>query len=97
MSFTGKDDGDVEEEADEVVTDVIEEVELAKINLELEEREQKLIVGDMRKLSCFYDASGDSCLEKEGDLWMIACGRPMLVRYHLIIYISLLSNLAKFF
>ncbi|XP_028802142.1 protein SABRE [Neltuma alba] len=80
LSFSGKDDEDVEEETDEVIPDGIEEVELAKINLEQKEREQKLILGDIRKLSFSCDASGDSCPEKEGELWMIACGRPVLVQ-----------------
>ncbi|KAK4274188.1 hypothetical protein QN277_017454 [Acacia crassicarpa] len=80
MSFSSKDDEDVEEEADEVVPDGIEEVEFAKINLEQKEREQNLVLGDIRKLSCSCDASGDSCPEREGELWMIACGRPMLVQ-----------------
>lgn len=83
MSFSSKDDEDVEEEADEVVPDGIEEVEFAKINLEQKEREQNLVLGDIRKLSCSCDASGDSCPEREGELWMIACGRPMLVIYRL--------------
>ena len=41
LSFPVEDDEDVEEEADEVVPDGVEEVELAKINLEKREREQR--------------------------------------------------------
>ncbi|KAL5559945.1 hypothetical protein UlMin_036156 [Ulmus minor] len=80
LSFPAEDDEDVEEEADEVVPDGVEEVELAKINLEQKERDQKLILDDIRKLSLRCDSSGDLCPEKEGDLWMIAGARPMLVQ-----------------
>ncbi|KAF7817045.1 protein SABRE isoform X1 [Senna tora] len=80
LSFSGNDDEDVEEEIDEVVPDGIEEVELAKISLEQKEREHKLILEDIRQLSFFCDTSADPCPEKEGDLWMIAGGRPMLVQ-----------------
>ena len=79
LSFPAEDDEDVEEEADEVVPDGVEEVELAKINLEQKERDQKLILDDIRKLSLRCDSLGDLCPEKEGDLWMIAGARPMLV------------------
>lgn len=80
LSFPAEDDDDVEEEADEVVPDGVEEVELAKINLEKKEREQKLLLDDIRKLSLWCDPSGDLHLEKESDLWMITGGRSMLVR-----------------
>lgn len=80
LSFPAEDDDDVEEEADEVVPDGVEEVELAKINLEKKEREQKLLLDDIRKLSLWCVPSGDLHPEKESDLWMITGGRSMLVR-----------------
>ncbi|THG07272.1 hypothetical protein TEA_001862 [Camellia sinensis var. sinensis] len=73
-----EDDEDIEEEADEVVPYGVEEVELARIKLEQKEREQKLLLDDIRKLSSYGDTSGDICLEKEGDLWMITGGRSTL-------------------
>ncbi|KAF7139251.1 hypothetical protein RHSIM_Rhsim07G0212900 [Rhododendron simsii] len=79
LSYPAEDDEDVEEEADEVVPDGVEEVELARIKLEHKEREQKLVLDDIRKLSTYVDPSGDVCLEKEGDLWMITGGRSALV------------------
>lgn len=63
-----------------MVPDGVEEVELARVNLELKEREQKLILDDIRKLSIWCEASGDQYPEKEGDLWMITSGRSPLVR-----------------
>lgn len=63
-----------------MVPDGVEEVELAKVYLEQKEREQKLILNDIRKLSLWCENSGDLYPEKEGDLWMIAGARPMLVR-----------------
>ncbi|GMY06946.1 protein SABRE isoform X1, partial [Fagus crenata] len=80
LSFPTEDDDDVEEEADEVVPDGVEEVELAKINLEQTEREQKLLLDDIRKLSLRCDTSSDHYPEKEADLWMITGGRSALVR-----------------
>lgn len=76
----------MEEEADEVVPDGVEEVELARINLEQKEREQKLILHDIRKLSLSCDTSGDLCQEKEGDLWIVASGKSTLVRKKLLSY-----------
>ncbi|CAB4267323.1 unnamed protein product [Prunus armeniaca] len=80
LSLPAEDDEDVEEEADEVVPDGVEEVELAKVDLEQKEREQKLILGDIRKLSLRCDTTGDLYPEKEGDLWMINCTRSTLVQ-----------------
>lgn len=73
-------DEDVEEEADEVVPDGEEEVELAKINLEQREWEQKLLIDDIRKLSHNCETSGDLHREKEGDLWMVNGGKTVLVQ-----------------
>ena len=64
-----------------MVPDGVEEVELARINLERKEREQKLLLEDIRKLSLCSDTSGDLLPEKEGDLWMTTEGRSKLVRY----------------
>lgn len=75
-----EDDDDVEEEADEMVPDGVEEVELAKINLEKTEQEQKLLLDDIRKLSISCSTSSDLYPEKEADLWMITGGRSTLVR-----------------
>lgn len=80
LTYSTEDDEDVEEEADEVVPDGIEEVELAKINLEQKERVQNLILGDMKNLPLLSDTSSDPQPETEMELWMITCGRPMLVQ-----------------
>ncbi|KAI4337581.1 hypothetical protein L6164_015978 [Bauhinia variegata] len=80
LSFPAEDDEDVEEEADEVVPDGVEEVELAKVNLEQKEREQKLLLDDIRKLSLSVDTCGDVYPEKDSELWMIAGGRSMLIQ-----------------
>jgi hypothetical protein len=55
-------------------------VELAKINVEKKEREQNLLLDDMKKLSCWCDPSKDLHPEKEPELWMIEGGIAMLVR-----------------
>ncbi|KAK6130754.1 hypothetical protein DH2020_035512 [Rehmannia glutinosa] len=78
LSYSAEDDEDVEEEADEVVPDGVEEVELAKVNLEQKERVQKLILDDIRKLSLRDGISGDPHPETETDLWMVTSGRPTL-------------------
>ncbi|RDX71635.1 Protein SABRE, partial [Mucuna pruriens] len=74
----GEDDEEVEVEADAVVPDGIEEVELEKINVEKKEREQNLILRDIRKLSLWHDLSKDPQAEKEADLWMIDSGIAMM-------------------
>lgn len=92
-----EEDEDVGEEADEVVPDGVEEVELAKIVLEKKEREQKLLLQDIRILSVYGDAIGDGCLEHEANLWMITCGRPALVSFGLSSNtLSLFTNLLGF-
>ncbi|KAM3342335.1 hypothetical protein P3S68_027301 [Capsicum galapagoense] len=80
LSYPAGDDEDVEEEADEVVPDGVEEVELARVNLEQKERLQKLIQDDIRKLSLYNDASADRNSVKEDDLWIISGGRSILVQ-----------------
>ncbi|XP_010553676.1 PREDICTED: protein SABRE [Tarenaya hassleriana] len=80
LQYPTEDDEDVGEEADEVVPDGVEEVELAKINLEEKERERKLLLHDIRKLSHSFDTSEDPQMDREGNLWMISGGRSMLVQ-----------------
>lgn len=63
----------------------MEEVELARIDLEQKERVQKLILDDIRKLSLYGDASGDVHPDKEDYLWMIIGGRTTLVSGELIV------------
>ncbi|CAH1443357.1 unnamed protein product [Lactuca virosa] len=77
---SAEDDEDMEEEADEVVPDGVEEVEIERVNLEHKERARSLLFDDIRKLSVLPDASGDVSSEKEGNLWMITCGRSTLVQ-----------------
>lgn len=78
MTYPVDDDENGEEEADQVVPYGVEEVELAKIKVEEREREQILLLDDIRKLSHYCD-TGDSYRE-EGDLWMITSGKSALVR-----------------
>ncbi|CAH8392543.1 unnamed protein product [Eruca vesicaria subsp. sativa] len=74
-------DEDVEEEADEVVPYGVEEVELAKINLEEKERARKLLLDDTRKLSHHCsDSMDDAHMEREGELWMISTRKSALVQ-----------------
>ncbi|KAL9272149.1 SABRE-like protein [Drosera capensis] len=80
LSLPSEDDEDIEEEADEVVPDGVEEVELAKINLEHKERELKLLLGDLSKLSVLCDDSGDHGAANETDLWMVTDGQSALVQ-----------------
>jgi hypothetical protein len=75
-----EDDEDVEEEADEVVPDGVEEVELARIGLEQKERVLNMLLDDIRKLSAGLDISVENLPEKEGDLYMISGGRLILVQ-----------------
>ncbi|XP_010276667.1 PREDICTED: protein SABRE-like isoform X1 [Nelumbo nucifera] len=83
ISYLADDDEDTEEEADEVVPDGVEEVELAKIELEQKERERNLLFDDIRRLSACSDASGNTGFspEKEENLWMLTCGRSTLVQF----------------
>ncbi|KNA17373.1 hypothetical protein SOVF_080580 [Spinacia oleracea] len=80
LTFPSEDDDDVEEEADEVVPDGVEEVELARIKLEHKERDQKMLLDDIVKLSLGNDTSGKLVPEKEGELWMISGGKSTLVQ-----------------
>lgn len=78
LSYPADDDEDVGEEADEVVPDGVEEVELSRVKLEQKERAVNLLLDDIRKLSLGNDTSID--LEKEDNLWMITGGRSTLVQ-----------------
>ncbi|WJX63369.1 hypothetical protein P8452_48262 [Trifolium repens] len=80
LALSVEDDENVEEEADEVVPDGVEEVELAKIDVEKKEREQNLLLDDIKKLSFWCDPSKDLHPEKEPELWMIDGGIAMLVQ-----------------
>ncbi|KAK8943364.1 hypothetical protein KSP40_PGU018540 [Platanthera guangdongensis] len=82
LSYPTDDDDDVEEEADEVVPDGVEEVELARIQLEQKERERKLLLDDIRTLSISNDDGSNLNLftDSESDLWMVSCGKLRLVR-----------------
>ncbi|KAK1276900.1 hypothetical protein QJS04_geneDACA005745 [Acorus gramineus] len=82
LTYPAEDDEDIEEEADEVVPDGVEEVELARIKLEQRDRERKLLLDDIRTLSVSSDLSGNlsSCAEKDSDLWMITDGKSTLVQ-----------------
>lgn len=63
-----------------MVPDGVEEVVIAKINLEQREWDQKLLIDDIRKLSDDCETSGDLHREKEGELWMVNGGKTDLVR-----------------
>jgi len=84
LSYPTDDDEDIEEEADEVVPDGVEEVELARISIEQRERERKLVLDDIRTLSFTNDIPGEStCPENDGELWMITGGKSTLVGFSL--------------
>lgn len=78
LKLSGEEDDEVEEEIDEVVPDGIEEVELAKIELEKKERDRMLLLDDIRRLTQSESNSGN--INLESDFWMITGGRPVLVR-----------------
>ncbi|KAJ3674692.1 hypothetical protein LUZ60_005308 [Juncus effusus] len=83
LLYPSEDDEDVEEEADEVVPDGVEEVELARIHVERVERERKLLLDDIRTLSESQPGGGQCGLELEGEgnsLWMVIGGKMILVQ-----------------
>lgn len=84
LSYPTDEEDDVEEEADEVVPDGVEEVELAKVDLEHKERMKRLILDDIRDLSRHADIPGDPHAENEMELWMITCAKSTLVSSELI-------------
>ncbi|KAF8733896.1 hypothetical protein HU200_014751 [Digitaria exilis] len=75
------DDEDIEQETDEVVPDGVEEVELAKINLEQMDREMKLVLDDIRCLTGCGDNGTDYCysLDKGDCSWIISTTKTSLV------------------
>lgn len=95
LSYASDDDEDVSEEADEVVPDGVEEVELARISLEQAERERKLLLDDIRTLSFSGGSRGQLNLlpDKPGGLWMISHGKSTLVRLKLQCIIIVFSCL----
>lgn len=81
LSYYADNDEDTEEEADEVVPDGVEEVELARINLEQTERKRQLLLDDIRNLAIGNNSSEDlSSPEKDANLWMVGGGRATLVQ-----------------
>lgn len=65
-----------------MVPDGVQEVELAKINLEQKDRERKLLLDDIRSLTGNWDKGTDQfhSVEKGDCLWMINCGKTSLVK-----------------
>lgn len=85
---TENDDDDVGEEADEVVPEGVEEVELARVNLEHKEQQHRLLLSDIRKLSVIEDLCTEHNMKNETDLWMVNGGRTELVRFKAYSYAS---------
>lgn len=71
-----------------MVPDGVEEVELARLELEQKERVRKIILEDIRKLSLLGDACGDAHPDTEDDLWMIVGGRAVLVSIEVSVVFS---------
>lgn len=69
----------MEEEAYEVVSAGIEEVELERVKLEQKERTQNLLYEDIRNLSLPSDTVVDVPSEKEEDILIVITTRPILV------------------
>ncbi|CAI0545806.1 unnamed protein product [Linum tenue] len=80
LSLPTEDEEDMEEEADEVVPDGVEEVELARIDFERAEQVLKVFFDDIRSLSVDCGTSPDSSARTEDDFWMISGGRSALVQ-----------------
>ncbi|KAM0840220.1 hypothetical protein ACQ4PT_059829 [Festuca glaucescens] len=76
------DDNDIAEESDAVVPDGVEEVELAKIHVEVKERERKILFDDIRILCTGSEVSGDpSQSPKSDDATSVVTGsKSMLVK-----------------
>jgi len=75
------DDDDIEEASDAVVPDGVEEVELAKIGVELKERARKLLLDDIRALSTGVESSHDQSPSPKADdaTWIVTGSRLILV------------------
>ncbi|WVZ56949.1 hypothetical protein U9M48_007409 [Paspalum notatum var. saurae] len=76
------DDDDIEEASDAVVPDGVEEVELAKIGVEVKERARKLLLDDIRALSTGGESSHDQSQSPKADdtAWIVTGSRLMLVK-----------------
>ncbi|KAL6649941.1 hypothetical protein ACP70R_014165 [Stipagrostis hirtigluma subsp. patula] len=76
------DDDDTEEASDAVVPDGVEEVELAKIGVEIKERARKILLDDIRALSTSGEASRDQSQSPKADnaTWIVTGSRLMLVK-----------------
>ena len=74
------DDDDIEEASDAVVPDGVEEVELAKIGVEVKERARKLLLDDIRALSTCGESSHDQSQSPKADdaAWIVTGSRLML-------------------
>ncbi|XP_015690856.2 protein ABERRANT POLLEN TRANSMISSION 1-like isoform X2 [Oryza brachyantha] len=77
------DDDDIGEESDAVVPDGVEEVELAKIDVEIKERERKILLDDIRTLSVGNEISADETqTPKSNDAtWIVTGSRASLVKF----------------
>lgn len=76
------DDGDIAEESDAVVPDGVEEVELAKIDVEVKERERKILLDDIRILSTGSEVSSEPSQSPKSDdaTSMVTGPKSMLVK-----------------
>ncbi|WOK92495.1 protein SABRE-like isoform X1 [Canna indica] len=75
------DNEDVEDEANQLVPEGVEEVDLAKINIEQKRREHKLLLSDIKTLEVTTDVSDGNDLSLENfDLWMVTGGRSTLIQ-----------------
>uniref|UniRef100_A0A0E0NV49 FMP27/BLTP2/Hobbit GFWDK motif-containing RBG unit domain-containing protein n=1 Tax=Oryza rufipogon TaxID=4529 RepID=A0A0E0NV49_ORYRU len=76
------DDDDTGEESDAVVPDGVEEVELAKIDVEIKEREWKILLDDIRTLSVGSEISADETQTPKSDdaTWIVTGSRASLVK-----------------
>ncbi|CAI0464012.1 unnamed protein product [Linum tenue] len=80
LSLPTEDEEDMDEEADAVVPDGVEEVELARIDFERAEQVLKVLFDDIRSLSLHCGTSPDSSARTEDDFWMITGERSALVQ-----------------
>lgn len=80
LSLSAEDGEDVEEEADAVVPDGVEEVELERVNLEQKERMLTLLLDDIIKLSLCSNGTVNQDSEKDDNLWIVTGGTAALVR-----------------
>lgn len=75
------DNEDVGDEFDQLVPDGVEEVDLAKINLEQRRREHKLLLSDVKVLGVTTDITdGTDSSPDKFDLWMVEGSKLTLVR-----------------